>query len=345
MAPFPFRRRPVPPASAPSAGPGRIPVPAGFTVPAEGELSAATISVVIPLYNHARYIEGALDSVLSQTSPADEIILIDDGSSDDGYAVAQRVLARVPNARAFRQDNAGAHNTINRAIGISRGDYVAVLNSDDVFAPGKLERCRRVLGALPGTALVAGEIGIMDDHGTRLESGATIDWLARARAFLDDTGLPQLALLNENSVGTTSNMVFSRALWEAAGGFQPLRYCHDLDFLMYAYAHASVHVDRGHEHIVYRVHERNTIKEDLGRVRVEIAAVIAQALEMTGPALFSAKLGADDFDAFRRFLANKAMSDLVLFLQTAARAFASRAAFYAYATDPAQAEAFRSALA
>ncbi|KHJ59268.1 glycosyltransferase family A protein, partial [Burkholderia glumae] len=146
-----------------------------------------------------------LDSVLSQTSPADEIILIDDGSSDDGYAVAQRVLARVPNARAFRQDNAGAHNTINRAIGISRGDYVAVLNSDDVFAPGKLERCRRVLGALPGTALVAGEIGIMDDHGTRLESGATIDWLARARAFLDDTGLPQLALLNENSVGTTSN--------------------------------------------------------------------------------------------------------------------------------------------
>ncbi|MBN3723537.1 glycosyltransferase family 2 protein [Burkholderia sp. Ac-20379] len=343
MSLFSFRRRVAQPAGSTAAADS--PAPAGYTVPDTGDLANATISVVIPLYNHARYIEGTLDSVLSQTSPADEIILIDDGSSDDGFAVAQRVLARVPNAKAFRQDNAGAHNTINRAIGISRGDYVAVLNSDDTFLPGKLARCRRVLNALPGVALIAGEIGIMDDHGARQDKGVAIDWLARARAFLDDTGLAQLAVLNENFVGTTSNMVFSRALWEAAGGFQPLRYCHDLDFLMYAYAHASAYVDRGHEHIVYRVHERNTIKEDLGKVRIEIAAVIAQALEMTGPGLFSAGLDANDFTAFRRFLANKNLSELVLFLQTAARAFPSRAAFYSYATDAKHAEAFRAALA
>ncbi|WP_186275840.1 glycosyltransferase family 2 protein [Burkholderia gladioli] len=342
MSLFPFRRRSFQVA-------GSLPksvdaAPAGLSVPDTGELSGVTLSVVIPLYNHARYIEGALQSVLSQSSAADEIILIDDGSSDDGFAIAQRVLASMPNAKVFRQENAGAHNTINRAIGISRGEYLAVLNSDDVFAPGKLERCRRVLAAAPEVELIAGEIGIMDDHGTRLDSGVTIDWLARARAYLDETRLPQLALLNENFVGTTSNMVFSRRLWEAAGGFQPLRYCHDLDFLMFAYAHAVVHVDRGHEHIVYRVHERNTIKEDLGKVRIEIAAVIAQALEMSGPALFSAGLGTEDVAAFRRFLANKNLSELVLFLLTVARAFPTRAAFYDYANEPRHAEAFRAAL-
>ena len=52
--------------------------------------------------------------------------------------------------------------------------------------------------------------------------GAEIDWLARAKAFRDECGLAQLALMNENWVATTSNMVFARSLWHAAGGFQNL---------------------------------------------------------------------------------------------------------------------------
>ncbi|KVD83515.1 glycosyl transferase [Burkholderia sp. ABCPW 14] len=307
-----------------------------------GAVEAATISVVIPLYNHARYIESALDSVLSQTSQADEIILIDDGSSDNGFDIAQRVLSKIPKAKAYRQDNAGAHNTINRAIGLSRGDFVAVLNSDDVFVPTKLARCRAIVREQPGVGLIAGRVSIMDDNGVRQHSGAAIDWLRRAQQFLDDTKLVQLALLNENFVATTSNMVFDRALWQAAGGFQPLRYCHDLDFLMFAFAHSSVCVDGDHEHIVYRVHERNTIKEDLSKVRIEIAAVIAQALAMSGPRLFSTELGAADLAAFKRFLDNKGMTELLCFFQTTLPAFPTRAAFYEYAIDPRHAEAFGS---
>ncbi|WHU91109.1 glycosyltransferase [Burkholderia vietnamiensis] len=297
------------------------------------------------MYNHQRYIEGALQSVLSQSSPADEIILIDDGSSDDGFDVASRLLAGVPHASVYRQENAGAHNTINRAIGLARGDYVAVLNSDDVFASEKLARCRELIQERPGLELIAGRAGIMDDQGVEQHTGVAIDWLARAYGFLSDTQLPQLALLNENFAATTSNMVFSRTLWQAAGGFQPLRYCHDLDFLMYAFAYGSVYIDRDVKHILYRVHERNTIKEDLSKVRIEIAAVIAQALAMSGPRIFSARLDRTDLEAFRRFLQNKGMTEMLCFLQTVLPAFPTRSAFYEYATDARNADTFRAAVA
>ncbi|KAA0083035.1 glycosyltransferase family 2 protein [Trinickia soli] len=304
-----------------------------------------TISVVIPLYNHAKYIEAALDSVLAQTSPADEIVLIDDGSSDDGFEIATRRLANVPNARAYRQQNAGAHNTINRAIGVCRSEYVAVLNSDDIFTPKKLERCRAIIQTQPSIGLISGMPAIMDDNGVRQGTGIAVEWLGRARQYLKETALPQLALLNENFVATTSNMVFRRELWAAAGGFQPLRYCHDLDFLMFAYSQSSVFLDGEHEHIVYRVHEKNTIKEDLSGVRVEIAAVIAQALFASGPRMFSAELGENDLAAFLKFLRNKQMTQLLCFFQAVLPAFPTRAAFYEYATKPYNASAFRTAAA
>jgi GT2 family glycosyltransferase len=237
-----------------------------------------SISVVIPLYNHAAYIEATLDSALRQTSPADEIILVDDGSADDGAARAERKLAGVPRARVIRQRNSGADATINRLIEIAASDFIAVLNSDDVFAPGKLARCRELIAQRPDADFICGRIGIIDEKGVRQTSGVTIDWLARAEAFRARCGSTRLSLMHENYVATTSNMVFSRALWRACGGFQPLRYCHDLDFLMTAFRHGRVEIDLEFEHIQYRVHPDNTIKERLDLIRLEIAAVLACAL-------------------------------------------------------------------
>ncbi len=300
-----------------------------------------SISVVVPLYNHGRYIKSTLESVLEQTSAADEIILIDDGSTDNGFDTAKRVLSRTPRARVFRQENAGAHNTINRAIGTSRSQYIAVLNSDDLFAPKKLERCRELIAQRGAADLIAGGVGIMDDDGVKQRGGVAVDWLARSRAFLDKYGLPQLSLVNENYVATTSNMVFSRRLWELSGGFQPLRYCHDLDFLMFAFEFGSVILDLDEEHIVYRVHQGNTIKEDLSRVRVEIAAVISEALHQSGPRLLSLAFGEHDLEAFVEVLRNKQVSDMLCFFQTVRPAFATRTAFYECAIGSKLNDAFR----
>ena len=130
-------------------------------------------------------------------------------------------------------------------------------------------------------------------------------------------------------------------LWDASGGFQPLRYCHDLDFLMFAFEFGSVILDLDEEHIVYRVHQRNTIKEDLSRVRIEIAAVIAEALSASGPRLLSPAFDERDVQAFTDVLRNKQLSDMLCFFQTVRPAFATRTAFYDYATGDKPSAAFR----
>ncbi len=294
--------------------------------PAMPRAGDVPVSVVVPLYNHARYIEAALASVFAQTAPPTEIVLIDDGSDDSGLAIAERMLRDVPAAQVLRQDNRGAHATLNRAIALCTGELVAVLNSDDRFLPGKLAFCQESAAATPPPVLIAGRVTLSDAAGRLLEQGIAADWLRRAHAFLARSALPQLALLNENFVATTSNMVFARTLWERAGGFAALRYCHDVDFLMQAFAAGPVTLD-AREHVLYRVHAANTIGEDVQAVRLELAAVIAETIA-AAPAHLLPRDDAESFGAFQEFLRNKGLSDLVLHLLALRGRFTDRHAFY-----------------
>lgn len=292
-----------------------------------------SISVVVPLYNHARFIGAALESVLSQTLPVDEIIVIDDGSTDGGITIAETILASQSNARLYRQPNQGAHVALNRLVGMSRGAFIAILNSDDLFEPMKLDRCRELLLRQPGTAMICGPVGLIDENGSPLSSGIEFDWLQRARAFYNTTGHLQLALLNENFVATTSNMVFSRDLWHNVGGFQNLRFCHDLDFLMSAFTQGTVIVDDMLPHISYRVHPRNTIKEDLLSARLEIAAVVATTLCESGSRLAGPNLESSDIRSFRDVVRRKGDVELISMFQAIFPGFNSRAAFYDFIAD------------
>ena len=295
---------------------------------------ATDIAVVVPLYNHARYVSAALRSLLAQTAAPREIVLIDDGSTDDGLAIARDALRDAGACRVLAQDNAGAHATINRAVALTEAPFVAVLNSDDLFVPEKLAWCQQIFAERPATALVAGRIALIGERGEVLRRGAAADWLARAHAFAERTGLDQLALLHENFVATTSNMVFSRALWQRVGGFSALRYCHDLDFLMRAFDHGGVVLDRARVHVEYRVHTANTIGEDGARVRTELAAVIAATLCQSGPRLLP------DFDAFMDFLRAKNLSGLVLYFLAQFPRFENRDAFLAFVTSEANLSRF-----
>lgn len=296
------------------------------------------IAVVVPLHNHARFIAAALHSLLSQTAAPREIVLIDDGSSDNGLAIAQDALRDVQNCRVLAQQNAGAHATINRAVALTEAPHIAVLNSDDLFVAQKLAWCQEILAAEPDVDLIAGRVTLIDERGEALTRGPAADWLARAHDFADRTGLDQLALLHENHVATTSNIVCSRRLWQRTGGFAALRYCHDLDFLMRAFDHGRVVLDRTRVHVRYRVHGGNTIAEDLSRTRVELAAVIAATLGQAGVRLLPD--GAPGFAAFMEFLHAKNLSDLVLYFLALFARFGSRDAFLAFVADEANASRF-----
>jgi glycosyltransferase involved in cell wall biosynthesis len=293
---------------------------------------ASRFAVVIPLYNHARFIAEAIDSVLKQTRPADEIIVIDDGSADEGYGIAARLLTGHPGAIVTKQPNAGAHAAINRAIETATADTIAILNSDDVFHPDKLARCEQIIRSQAEPVLIIGAVRIIDEAGATVSEGATIDWLHRARAFFAATGLLPLSLLHENFAVTTSNMVFPRSLWQRNGGFQPLRYCHDLDFLMASARHATLHLDQDSIHVSYRIHPQNTIKERLEKIRVEIAAVMVSALLEAPAALIGDSAATPALSALLQMIRAKNVSDLALLLAATYRHYPDRSGFFAAVT-------------
>ncbi len=96
------------------------------------------VSVILPLYDRRDAIGRALGSVAAQQLQPLEVLVVDDGSRDDGAAVAESWADRLPGLRVLRQDNAGPGAARNRAIGEARGEWLAFLDSDDVWLPGKL---------------------------------------------------------------------------------------------------------------------------------------------------------------------------------------------------------------
>ena len=104
------------------------------------------VSVIIPTFNCCRYIEDAVESVLNQTCRPFEIIVVDDGSTDDTGSKLKKYKDRV---RVVTQENQGSSKARNVGLALSRGDYVAFLDADDRWGPEKLEwqlACFRELG-------------------------------------------------------------------------------------------------------------------------------------------------------------------------------------------------------
>ncbi len=104
------------------------------------------ISVIIPTYNRAHTLPRALDSVLAQTRPADEILVIDDGSTDNSRELLDQ---NYPQVRYLYQDNAGVSAARNRGIQHANGDWLALLDSDDEWLPEKLARQCAAIDAQP----------------------------------------------------------------------------------------------------------------------------------------------------------------------------------------------------
>ena len=96
------------------------------------------VSVILPAYNHEQFIASAVGSVLSQVYQHWELIVIDDGSTDATWRVLESFTD--PRIQLHHQSNQGSHAAINRGIELAKGDYVNILNSDDLYSPDRLER-------------------------------------------------------------------------------------------------------------------------------------------------------------------------------------------------------------
>lgn len=131
----------------------------------------STLSVVLPNYNHARYLDEALEALIAQSRPADEIIVVDDASTDDSVELIERFVARHPGAgiRLLRNDrNRGVIYSANRGFAEATSDYVYGAAADDRVLPGLFEKSLRLLDQYPQAGVSSALMRLLGADGTDL---------------------------------------------------------------------------------------------------------------------------------------------------------------------------------
>ena len=126
------------------------------------------VSIVIPTYNRAHLVVEAIASALSQTYCHHEVIVVDDGSQDDTENVIRTTFGGNAKVRCIRQENRGVSAARNRAIEEARGEFIAFLDSDDSWLPGKLELQVACLRFLPAAGMIWTDMAAIDGQGKTL---------------------------------------------------------------------------------------------------------------------------------------------------------------------------------
>lgn len=213
---------------------------------------APLVSAIVPVYNGERFLAQALDSALAQTMRDLEIVVVDDGSTDGSGALAAEYASRYPGiVRVHRQPNSGLCFARNTALKMARGEYFALLDSDDIWLPHHLEESVEVLQRRSRVALVHADIERIDTDGNSLGC-ATRYWDG-----LHAEPFRVLFLRHEHVCCPTA--VFRRSVIEAAGNFDPQfnrMGCEDRDLWLRIALIADISY-LGNVHARYRLHGAN----------------------------------------------------------------------------------------
>jgi glycosyltransferase involved in cell wall biosynthesis len=251
-----------------------------------GGTGRSMFSVVIPVFNHKNYIEEAIESAL-KSRLVSEVLIVDDGSTDGtsellhdvarGFGPIVRILGNC------RQENLGAHYRLNQLCREAVGPWIAVLNSDDRFVGGRFEIARDI-ARITKADFITGSLLIINEAsrviGTKrglmeLEYPFPLTLKTLSVAHQPDL---LAALGSQNYVATTSNMIFTKDLFNKLRGFRDLRYTHDWDFALRACLNGSVTFSP-HPLTEYRVHTANTIKEVSCHADGEVVRLFAWLLD------------------------------------------------------------------
>ncbi len=220
------------------------------------------LAVVIASYNHAQYLPFAIESVLGQTRKADRFLVIDDGSKDDSVEVIRAYADR--GVELVVQENAGAHATWNRCIETVAEDcdLVSILNSDDIYAPERFERCLPQFEQPDARAMVCTGLKMIGPENEDLapdESRAK--WLRAAWAIGKADGITTWEWMAMCNWAVTSSNIIARCDYLRENPFRPYRFNHDYFCLSGAALRDQIAlIDE--VLLEYRVHPQNNINTD-----------------------------------------------------------------------------------
>lgn len=183
------------------------------------------VSVIMPAYNVAPYIAEAISSVLAQTFTDYELIVVDDGSTDETAAIVRTFMGRDPRIVLVQQENRGLAAARNAALRAASAPLLALLDSDDIWAPEFLAEQVAILDARPDVDIVTGNAWTLGSH----EDGLP------ARPTPDPRPAPNLATILTDELSVFIMSVFRRRVYETIGGFDDmLRTNEDFDFWLRA---------------------------------------------------------------------------------------------------------------
>ena len=183
------------------------------------------VSVVIPFFNAERFLREAVKSVLAQSCQDWELLLVDDGSTDSSLQIAQQYTATYPDRMHLLAHpghrNLGVSASRNLGVRCSRGEYIAFLDSDDVWLPNKLERQLAILRLVPEAGMTCGPSELW--HSWKPDATA-VDAVFPLRGAADCLVAPPELLLRWYPLGRsapgTASLLLRRRLIESVGGFE-----------------------------------------------------------------------------------------------------------------------------
>jgi len=216
------------------------------------------VSVITAAYNHVQFIRQSVESVQAQTFRDFEHIVIDDGSSDGTADILQSFGERIT---YVRQENRGAHAAINRGIRMSSGEYIGIVDSDDAWLPGKLERQVAVLDANPEAGMVYSLAYFIDSEGNRHDES----WLM-GTPFEDPKQIFE-ELLQRNRIPVVTALLRRKCLDEVGFFSEEFKALSDWDlWLRFCLRYPVLFIPE--MLALYRVHQTNSWHELSGNGRV-----------------------------------------------------------------------------
>lgn len=230
------------------------------------------VSIIISNYNYARYLPAAVDSALAQTYPDSEIIVVDDGSTDDSRNVITQLQQRAPDKiKAIFQANQGQGAAFNAGFESSSGEIVAFLDADDVWKPNKLQRVVEALST-PDFVGTMHQFDIIDSDGNITNSNPT-------RGRIPSGDLARLIVDTGNAwcFPPTSGLAYRRSVLEKVLPMDPVKWrlCAD-GCLVYCTAFFGKIKTLNEVLTSYRIHNSNN------HITKEIATSERQAKSQAG---------------------------------------------------------------
>ncbi len=182
----------------------------------------AKVSVIVPAYNVSKYIKEALISLEQQTFTDFEVLIVDDGSTDDTADIVQKFCQRDSRFKLLQKSNGGLSSARNHGIRHAQGEYIALLDGDDVYHKDKLANHALRLYR-------EADVGVVYSASQAIRDDGKSTFISLSGKPVDEN--PEIALLCKNFVGHGSNAMFRRCLIDEVGDFdESLRSWEDVDF-------------------------------------------------------------------------------------------------------------------